>query len=137
MVWAAIAAQAVPAILGSGSGGGGLLGGLLGGGKTEVSQSSNNTTNVSLTSLLSNQSPNAAGGDAGGGASGSAQSASGSDAPLLPSPNLTPLTGFDNFGAEDNFNAGAETGASNKAILYAGAAVVAGLGVFTLIKKGK
>ena len=127
MVWATLVAQAIPAILGSGGGGG----------STDVSQSSSNTSNVNLSSFLSNQSPEAAGGSASGNASASAQSASGSAPPLLPSPLATPYTGFGTTGAEDTFNAENQTGEFPKTLLYAGGALIAGLGLLSLVNKKK
>ena len=140
MVWAALAAQVLPAVLGSGGGGGGGLGSLLGGGggtKTEVSQSANNTTSVNLSSFLSNQSPDAAGGGVSGGASGSAQSASGSDAPLLPSPYGAPIDGFSSLGAEDTFTASQEGAGPPKQLLIAGGVAIAGIGVYALLNGKK
>ena len=127
-------ATALPSILG----GGGGLGGLFGGGdETEVTQSSSNTTSINLSSLLSNQSPNAEGGDASGSAQGSAQAAGGGSEPQPVSPLLTPISGFDSLAAEDNFKAEENPSANSTRLVYLSVAGIAGLGALMFLNRKK
>lgn len=115
---------------------GGLFGG--GGGKTEVRQSSSNSTSVNLSTILSNQSPGSQTAPSSGGAASS--STNGPEAPALPvSPYAYPYEGVGSQQAAttiQNGAAGNETATGRKDYFTVAILLAAMAGaVFFLTKK--